>query len=101
MLMLQSLKRALKLNVDADDARLYFCVCRFQHFIEKNSSAMAQPVKEVINVEAKNILSIKTAQARNEQFMQNNASSLEHRFIGNFISDLLQRRWLKLQLLFY
>lgn len=45
LLMLQSLKRAMKVN--ADDARVSFSVCRFQHFVEKNASTMPDPVKQV------------------------------------------------------
>ena len=44
-MMLQSLKRALKLNVD--DARLGFSIARFQNFVEKNAATMAAPVKQV------------------------------------------------------
>ncbi len=43
---------------------------------------MSEAVKAVIDSEGKDIFSVKSAQARNEQFMQKNSSSLDHRVLG-------------------
>ena len=80
LLMLQSIKRALKLNTE--DPRLHFCLARFQLFVEKNGNKMAEAVKKVIENEGKDIFSLKTAKARNDQFMLKNSSSLDHRVLG-------------------
>jgi hypothetical protein len=39
---------------------------------------------QVINDEAKDIFSVKSAKARNDEFMQSNSASLERRFLGKF-----------------
>ena len=78
--MLQSIKRALKLNVS--DPRIHFCLSRFQFFVEKNGAKMSDAVKQVIDLEAKDIFTVKSAKIRNEEFMQKNSSSLDHRVIG-------------------
>ena len=85
--MLQSLKRILKLNVD--DYRVHFCVARFQLFVESNQGTMAEPVKQVIAEQAKEIISVKSAKERNELFMQKNSSSLDHRVVGKIIKYVL------------
>ena len=51
-------------------------------FVERNGAKMSEAVKAVISSEAKDIFSVKSAQARNEQFMQKNSSSLDHRVFG-------------------
>ena len=51
-------------------------------FVERNGAKMSEAVKAVIDSEAKDIFSVKSAQARNEQFMQKNSSSLDHRVLG-------------------
>ena len=89
LLMLQSIKRALKVNTE--DPRLHFCLARFQLFVEKNGPTMAEAVKKVIETEGKDIFSIKTAKARNDQFMQKNSSSLDHRVIGKVIFNVKER----------
>ena len=81
--MLQSIKRILKLKID--DHRVHFCVARFQHFVESNQGTMAEPVKQVIAEQAKEIFSIKSAKERNELFMQKNISSLDHRVVGKVL----------------
>ena len=80
LLMLQSIKRALK--VDPTDPKVHGCLIRFQKFIEEKESSIAGPVKEVLDRETQTIFNTKTAKDRNDQFMQKNASLLEHRVIG-------------------
>ena len=87
LLMLQSLKRILKLNID--DYRVHFCVARFQLFVESNQGTMAEPVAQVIAEQAKEIFSVKSAKERNELFMQKNSSSLDHRVVGKNIKYVL------------
>jgi len=82
--MLQSIKRALKLK--SEDPRLHSCLVRFQFFFEKNEASLPGPVKEVILAEGQEIFSFKSAQERNEEFMQKYSHSLEHRVIGAFSS---------------
>lgn len=88
LLMLQSVKRALKLNVT--DPRIHSCLVRFQHFFERNESRMAEPVKEVIKSEGHEIFTYKSAKARNDEFMQNHPDSLDHRVIGAKMLALLE-----------
>jgi hypothetical protein len=76
--MLQSIKRALK--VDATHPQVHGCLIRFQKYIEVN--AMVGPVKKVLEQETKTIFSTKTAKERNEQFMQKNGKTLDHRVVG-------------------
>lgn len=80
LLMLQSIKRALKLK--SNDPRLHSCLVRFQFFFENNATNLPGPVKDVILAEGQEIFTFKTAQDRNAEFMQKHSSNLEHRVIG-------------------
>jgi len=86
LLMLQSIKRALK--VDPTDPRVHGCLVRFQRFIE-TSKDLAGPVKQVLGQETQSIFTTKTAKERNEQFIQKHRESLDHRVQGAKMQVLL------------
>ena len=83
--MLQSIKRALKVN--PNDPRVHGCLVRFQRFIE-TSTDLAGPVKQVLGQETQSIFTTKTAKERNEQFIQKHRESLDHRVQGKHFSRI-------------
>merc|ERR1712051_480022 len=80
LLMLQSLKRMLK--VDASDPQVHGCLIRFQNFVEVNSKGFAGAVNQVIDQETQSIFTTKSARERNEQFIQSHSKTLDHRLVG-------------------
>jgi hypothetical protein len=54
---------------------------------------MAEPVKQVIEEEAKDIFSLKSSKERNELFMQKNSSSLDHRVVGKNTKNAVSTRF--------
>lgn len=78
--MLQSIKRALKVN--SSDARLHGCLIRFQKFVEEKQGEFSGPVKQVLDQETQSIFTTKTARERNDQFLQTHQNLLDHRVVG-------------------
>ncbi len=80
--MLQSIKRAVK--IDPEDPRVHGCIVRFQAFVadKEKSDSLAGPVKQVLSSETTALFTTKTARERNEQFMQKDSKSLDHRVVG-------------------
>ena len=89
LLMLQSIKRALK--VSSSDPRLHGCLIRFQRFIEDKSQGFPGPVNQVLDQETKSIFTTKTAKERNEQFIQSNQNKLEHRVVGKLSTFFVEK----------
>jgi len=87
LLMLQSLKRMLK--VDASDPQVHGCLIRFQNFVEVNSKGFAGAVNQVIDQETQSIFTTKSARERNEQFIQSHSKTLDHRLVGAKMQALL------------
>jgi len=88
LLMLQSIKRAMKVN--ASDPRLHGCLIRFQKFVEERGSGFAGPVNQVIDQETQSFFTNKsTARERNEQFIQSHSNTLDHRLVGAKMQALL------------
>jgi len=87
LLMLQSIKRALKVN--ASDPRLHGCLIRFQKFVEERSAGFAGPVNQVLDQETQSIFTTKSAKERNEQFIQSHSNTLDHRVVGARMQALL------------
>merc|ERR1711863_215980 len=81
--MLQSIKRALKVN--ASDPRLHGCLIRFQKFVEERSAGFAGPVNQVLDQETQSIFTTKSAKERNEQFIQSHSNTLDHRVVGKSV----------------
>jgi hypothetical protein len=86
LLMLQSIKRALKLK--SEDPRLHSCLVRFQFFFEKNESILPEPVKDVIMAHGQEIFKFKSSHERNAEFMKIHNGSLDHRVIGEILKIL-------------
>lgn len=80
--MLQSIKRALKVN--PSDPRLHGCLIRFQRFIEDKSEGFAEPVKKVLDQETQSIFTTKSAKERNDKFLQTHQTKLDHRVVGKY-----------------
>ena len=90
LLMLQSIKRALKVN--PSDPRLHGCLIRFQKFVEENSST--GPVKQVVDQETQSIFtSTKSARERNDQFIQSHSDLLDHRVVGKLHDTSKAAQW--------
>lgn len=76
LLMLQSLKRACRIN--AEHPGVYSCLMRYYGVLENQSAAMDASVKTVIDAERKNLFNGCTAKQLAEQFTKKHGGSMEH-----------------------
>lgn len=88
LLMLQSVKRALAL--DPADPRVQGCVLNLQLLMEEKRSKMASPVLKVLDNATKSIFTAKSAKEGTDLFIQKNANSLQHSFVGAKLMALLE-----------
>jgi len=94
MLMLQSLKRALKL--DRNNSTLNRQLILFYNFVELNRDNLCDPLKEVLDLEMEKLIGtnpekITSALDLNERFLQQNADSLIHRIESSKIVAMLKK----------
>ena len=85
LLMLQSVKRALKLS--SDDPKVHMCVVLFQKFVQEENREFAGPVKSVLDQETKDIFGDITARTRNEEFIQKHKQSLNAAAVGKLFNS--------------
>lgn len=91
LLMLQSIKRALKTpQTTPNDPQLHSCVVRFQKFVVENRKGFSEPVNQVLDRETQSIFGGKSAVTRNRDFLSANARSLKHVAVGAEMSVLLE-----------
>lgn len=92
LLMLQSLKRAWRL--DANDARLHECLMRFRVFVEgaEVQGTMPEAVKTVLAKAAEKVFAFggQTVQQWNEAFLQKHGKSMAHVWAVAQVVALLQ-----------
>ncbi|XP_002740751.1 N-alpha-acetyltransferase 15, NatA auxiliary subunit [Saccoglossus kowalevskii] len=79
LLMLQSIKRIW--NIDSNNSRLHFCVCRFVKAVEDKKD-IADAVSSVIKQELKKLIGDQDMKTFNEEFIARNPNSLEHIIAG-------------------
>lgn len=76
LLMLQSIKRAYKL--DSNHPKLHSCLIRFYEFINQSKDCWDPAVEEVVRKEVKVLLKDKDAKQLNKEFLERHSKSLEH-----------------------
>lgn len=74
LLMLQSLKRAHKVN--PKDPKLHSCLIRFNEVVVKNKGSWEESLEEVITKETKAYFDGKHAKQLNKDFLASNSTSL-------------------------
>lgn len=76
LLMLQSLKRALR--IDPEHPGVYSCLMRYYDVLDKQKAQIDENVKTVIDAERKNLFNGCTAKQLTEQFTKKHGGSMEH-----------------------
>lgn len=76
LLMLQSIKRAYKLN--PNHAKLHSCLIRFYEFINQSKDNWDPAVDEVVKQEVKVLFANKDAKQLNKEFLERYPKSLEY-----------------------
>lgn len=76
LLMLQSIKRAYKL--DANHPKLHSCLIRFYEFISQSKDGWDPAVEEVVKQEIKVLFEDKDAKQLNKDFLKRHSKSFEH-----------------------
>ncbi|RWS11336.1 N-alpha-acetyltransferase 15: NatA auxiliary subunit-like protein [Dinothrombium tinctorium] len=92
LLMLQSLKRAIK--IDDNCPTLLRQLVLFYDFLEKHKAELSPPVKEVIDLEIKSLIgteNVCSALELNDRFSQRNKNSLIHRLESSKLIAILQK----------
>lgn len=94
MLMLQSLKRAVKLN--PNDPIVHRQLALFYDFVERNREKLSQPIRQVLKLEMDRILNLNTDELKsalqlNEKLLETNKDSLVHRLESLKVIAMLKR----------